>query len=225
MPIMIRRAQALFPLKVAGAGCTFNRVEVTAYPEFDSGKKSCACAGKSDEVKHLLGYARHGEGIETIDIAVVVHFDNLDFEEASYGLALAVSDKRARFGPRGGDATIVATGIIGNRGRVSRIEAFAEKLALVHDTQPAGTLFLFPLANRDEAIEGLAALTAKGIDWRAVGAIDELDELWQSDAMTGEADEGASNGRLAGLAVFTKGLALGFLLMLGLVTGIAAVLR
>ena len=68
---MLRRAQVLFPVKVAGDGCKLNRLEVTAYPDSHGGRKSCP-SGKSAEVKRLLGYARHAEGIEAVDMDVLV---------------------------------------------------------------------------------------------------------------------------------------------------------
>jgi hypothetical protein len=245
--MMMRHAQALFPVKVAGAGCKLNRVEVTAYPQqAHAGRKSCP-SGKSAEVKRLLGYARYGEGIEAVDMDVVVHMDDTDFDEGSYGLALAISDKLARFGvhdaandktsDKTGDETgdtppatpdIVATGIIGNQGAVTAIGAFPEKLALVLDSQGPGTLFVFPAANRDDRqadiAAGLAALTAKGIAWRAVASIVELSDLWretpQATAPLPETPQTVPPWR-ANLMPFARGLLLGFLLVLGLAAGLA----
>lgn len=113
--LMMREAHVWFPLTVAGSRCKLNRVEVAAYPQSHRGRKSCP-SGKSGEVKQLLGYARHGEGIEAVEMDVVVHMDDLDFAEGSFGLALAIADKLARFGANANAQEIVATGIVGNQG-------------------------------------------------------------------------------------------------------------
>jgi len=222
-PVMMRQAEVLFPVTVAGAGCKLNRVEVTAYPQSHRGRKSCP-SGKSEEVKRLLGYARHGEGIEAVEMDVVVHMDDLDFDEGSFGLALAISDKQARFGRCGDAENIVATGIVGNQGVVSGIGAFAQKLALVLEGQPAGTLFVFPRVNAVETEQGLAALTASGIAWRAVDALSDLTDLWQEAAVS-TLIEPVEARRYSWLTTFSKGLVLGFLLVLGLAAGVAVLLR
>ena len=221
--LMMRQAQVWFPVTVAGSRCKLNRVEVTAYPQSHRGRKSCP-SGKSGEVKQLLGYARHGEGIEAVEMDVVVHMDDLDFAEGSFGLALAIADKLARFGANANAQEIVATGIVGNQGGVSGIGAFADKLALVLDGQPAGTLFVFPRANAAEAEQGLAALTANGIAWRAVDAVSELADLWQETAAS-TSPAPLQGRRSSRLAAFSKGLVLGFLLVLGLAAGVAVMLR
>jgi len=232
--MIMRHAQALFPVKVAGAGCKLNRVEVSAYPQLHSGRKSCP-SGKSDEVKRLLGYARYGEGIEAVDMDVVVHMDDLDFDEGSYGLALAISDKQARFGAADDVFdTIIATGIIANQGRVERIGALADKLNSVLDQHGAGAVFVFPTANREppepEVENGLAALTAKGITWRAVASISELADLWRQPAPSDEVATSSQPRTTAAptwhnrLSLFAKGLLLGFLLILGLAAGLALLL-
>lgn len=218
----MREAKVLFPLKEAGVGCTMNRLSVQAYPDSPSGK-TCCVAGNSDEVKRLLGYIRYGEGIDTVDLSVVVHFDSQDFSEDSFGLALAVADKRARYGCDDQQA-IVATGVIGVRGAVTGVESFADKVALAVDTLVPGDLFLFPSENRGDAPEGLAALGAKGVAWRAAAFLDELSDLWGASPAVTRTSERRFAGLRRDMALFAKGLVVGFLLILGLALGIAVLL-
>jgi len=215
----MRQAEVVFPVKVAAAGCKPHRVEVTAYPTSHRGRKSCP-SGKSDEVKRLLGYARYGEGIEAVDMDVVVHMDDTDFDEGSFGLAVAVCDKLARFGAAVEVGPVVATGMVGNRGVVSAVAAFSDKLAWVAESQPSGSLFLFPQDNAKGAEEGLAKLSTKGIRQRGVASVGELSNLWNEPGGggdDGQVDVSAPRTWHAGLAVFVGGAILGFLLVAGLV--------
>lgn len=198
-----RTAKVDFP--TAGSVPSINHVQVVGYPHRHQGVISCSQTTKREEVKRLLGYARHNEGIETIDIDVVVRFSDPDFNGQSYGLALALADKRARCDEQGNYNRIIATGIVGNQGKISRVEAFQEKLALVMPLLDDKSLFLFPRENLDavpKALEEWAIVTGT---WRAVSHLDELHNLWQTDVPVSTVQAVGNRWR-----VFLKGLMWGF---------------
>jgi len=75
---------------------------------------------------------------------VVVHFARNDFDGLSFGLALTLADKRARYGVAGHTGRIVATGTIEPLGQVAEVEGFNVKLACVERELTPGDLFVYP---------------------------------------------------------------------------------
>ncbi|MBK1646486.1 hypothetical protein CKO25_17910 [Thiocapsa imhoffii] len=146
-----------------------------------NGMRSCASDRKSAQVKRLLSYARQGEGIETLDIDVVVGFDDDDFEGQSFGLALALADKLARFqSSRTSPNRLCATGILGNGGQLSAVDAFPEKVHLAFQALEPHSTLAFPNANLLDHTPLLNRLAEADIELRAVNNLADLSELWQT---------------------------------------------
>ena len=75
-----------------------NHVRVTAY--FDSLGRVVSMPSSRNHAaraKLVIDNARYGEHKPTVDVDVVVHFANNDFDGDSFGLALALADKLARY--------------------------------------------------------------------------------------------------------------------------------
>lgn len=174
----IQRAEVLFP--TCGPSARMNRVRVTAYPDRHNGIRSCPWADKVKAVKKIIGYSRDDEGIETIDIDVVVQFDEDDFDGDSFGLALALADKRARFCSVDGPVAICATGAIHNKGRVGPIDCLQSKVKLALETLNPGSIFLIPDQDRLEESKSLAQLQLQGVQVVAATSLTELRWLWSS---------------------------------------------
>lgn len=158
-----------------------NSVCVTAYPDRHSGMRSCPSARKVTLVKDLLGHGRHDEGIDTIDIDVVVQFDDDDFEGQSFGLALVLADKLARFPNGTPSPRICGTGIIANKGRIEGVEHFPGKVAQAAVSLAKGDVFAFPITNYAHDPEGLRRLAAQGVRLRSVHSLEELRHLWDKN--------------------------------------------
>lgn len=172
------RCSVIFP--VAGLPASLNQVHVVGYLHRHTGARSCPYPSKSADVKKILGYSRHDEGIGTVDMDVVVQFDDPDFDGDSFALALAIADKRARFGESGKYRSIAATGTLRNKGIVDRVSGLAEKLHALSTLSPGG-LLLLPAAQAKECPSKVASLQNDGIEVRYVSNLDELADLWQSE--------------------------------------------
>jgi hypothetical protein len=133
-------------------------------------------------VKLILEQARFGEHQPWVNMDVVVHFTNPDFDGLSFGLALALADKRARYGSVGRAGRLVATGVVGPQGVVEAVEAFAVKLTCMEQVLTAGDLFIYPARNVSQAEaqvqEALGRLRSRGIVLRAVEYITDVRDLW-----------------------------------------------
>ncbi|MDG4551108.1 MAG: hypothetical protein P9F19_17205 [Candidatus Contendobacter sp.] len=110
----------------------------------------------------------------------MIRFSDPDFEGSSYGLALALADKRARFGERGPFERIIATGVLSKPGCIARVEAFPQKLALVLEKLDQQSLFVFPKENLDDPAVLERTMVGKGM-MRAVSHLNELHDLWQAE--------------------------------------------
>ena len=174
----MREAKVLFP--TCGPDQSMNRVRVLAYPERSNGMRSCASDRKLAQVKRILSHARDGEGIESVDTDVVVRFDNDEFEGQSFGLALALADKLARFASeKESQFVLCATGVLKNQGQIERVEAFPEKLDLARRTLTPGSMFVFPEDNQWESHDALGNLLEAGIILRSARNLTELGEFWK----------------------------------------------
>lgn len=145
-------------------------------------------AGVDDEAaRRIIGAARHEETDERAANGVIALFSNPLFGGASFGLALAIADKMTRFGAFQEQRQIVATGRIpaDGCGSVEMIGEFEAKLGLIEQNAADASLFVFPgqhLKDLSKDIQQrLDALEAKGIQWRAINHVQELDGvLWVS---------------------------------------------
>lgn len=115
----------------------------------------------------------------------------------SFGLAVAIADRSARYGfsKKVVNKRIVATGALleKHQGEVEAIDHFLDKIAVVQHFRsiiPKGSLFIFPLKNLatdDTRVAGaLKQLEESGIEYRAVAHINELNDLFPG--LSGEVD-------------------------------------
>ena len=137
--------------------------------------------------KRIIGATRHGESSPAAAHGVIALFSNPMFGGESYGLALAICDKIARLETAEQLTQIIATGRIPHDGcgKIKHIGGFIEKLNAVAASAANGAIFIFPRDNLDDAEEeigpALENLEKRGIQWRAIKHIDELDGvLWSS---------------------------------------------
>lgn len=160
-----------------------NHVRVTAY--FDSlGRVVSMPASRNHaaRAKLVIDNARYGEHKPTVDVDVVVHFANNDFDGESFGLALALADKLARYGAAGQTGRVVATGVVGPQGEVTAVGAFLAKVTYLARVLQSGDLFVYPTGNpattEMTGCEALQRMQNKGIILRAVEHIAQLSDLW-----------------------------------------------
>ncbi len=148
-------------------------------------------SGNEDIFYQVIRDVRHSEPTDAkLSLKTRVRFDS-EFFGGSFGLAAAIADRSARYGfAKGWDSKrIVATGVILPRrgGEIGEIDALAEKIVIVERFIPAGSLFIVPKANVEgdskALVPKLDALRTRGIDWRAVSHIDDLNDLLASDEL------------------------------------------
>jgi hypothetical protein len=177
-----------------------------------------ALGHQRDEVLDILIDARSGEAPERRLDGVLVRFLRRDFSGSSFGAALALADKRARY-PKSGEAAaadrLIATGqlLCGGRGAIGAIEGFEAKArAVLASVDPAAAppVFVFPAANWQGAAEGIRAAleTARAegrIHLRPAERIDELADLWGGAEDPARPNPGP--GRRRGLAFAAAGVA------------------
>ncbi|WP_439530809.1 hypothetical protein [Pannonibacter sp.] len=135
---------------------------------------------------------------------VRARFDGNSFDGPSFGLALAIADRSARYGyaePFAG-RHIIATGEIpkDGQGEVGPIDGFAAKVRLLEREAPAGSLFVFPTANLEaatpETLQALKRAEERGtFFWRAVDHLRQLEDLFADPAAAPRlAAKGAAKG-------------------------------
>lgn len=144
----------LFPV-VAPSGVSFETVHVERVEMLDRADRFVQGPGLADTAIEILMDARSGEPKEARLDGVSVVVTGRGFSGKSYGLALAIADKRAR-ALGSAETAVIATGTVVNRGRgvVGPIEGFAAKAQAVVDRAAAADTpidFAFPQANWDSA--------------------------------------------------------------------------
>lgn len=216
---MASTASVGFP--VVGVTKDINSVSVHSYPQRHNGTKSCAYVDKSKAVKTILGHSRSDEEIDTVDIDVVVKFANPDFSGNSFGLALALADKLARFGSQHTYPAIVATGTLETQGIISAVDGFAEKLDIVAKEATRDSLFIYSQGNTSLDASIAKQLEANGVTLRSASCLAELQDLWQSRATMQEPTDDARHSNWLALL---RGVTLGIVLV-AVVTGVLMVYR
>lgn len=182
---------------VAGGRSGMNHVRVIAYVDSLGRVVSVPSArNHAARAKIVIDNARYGEHKPFVDMDVVAHFANNDFDGDSFGLALALADKRARYGVAGPPGRIVATGVVGPQGEVTAVGAFPEKVTYLRRVLQSGDLFIYPTGNATEvAVQAaLQRLRRQGIVLRGVKSVGEVSALWASkthNAPSGEAKQGS----------------------------------
>lgn len=142
---------------------------------------------------NIVGASRQGEHHRAAADGVIATISNPNFTGRSYGLALAIADKMARYAPAQGIGAIYATGRIeaDSRGLVSAVDGINNKLKLVEGVIKAGDIFLFPKVCEqvDDAVQQklLKAIRAKFAKCYAISNLcDARDLLWVIEHSTQE---------------------------------------
>ena len=176
------RAVVYFPL-VGSDGDGLGSLECMPWGEAGGRRFMVSHPRFNTEVEQILADSRFNETAGHSEDCVRVRFAPSDFGGGSYGLALAIADKMARFGATG--QLVYATGRIAadGHGAVGAIDHFEAKLMLIENCLRSGDVFAFPQQNLDqlsaEARRSLALLGARsGVHYRPVSHIDELNDIF-----------------------------------------------
>jgi hypothetical protein len=188
-----------FPIVILGEA-VLTDVRVERMPSLD--REARFAAGlQRPETMDILADARAIEPDERRLDGVMVRFLRRDFSGASFGLALALADKRARHSapsPR-----VIATGCLpcGGGGTIAAVDGFDAKvrrvLAGLEADSADAPVFAYPAANADDAGEATLnaldqAAQAGRIVLRPARALSDLEDLWRE---TGEAMPPQRNAR------------------------------
>jgi hypothetical protein len=146
--------------------------------------------GKSDVYYQAISDARFSEADPSkATLHTHAQVDPGDFGGSSFGLAAAIADKAARYGlpaPLEG-RHIIATGVMakGGHGEVAEVDSFDAKLRLLELEAPAGSVFVFPVANIANNTAAAAFLerlrASRQIISRGVSHIAELDDWFRDN--------------------------------------------
>jgi uncharacterized protein YegL len=175
------RRDVLVEFPVAGGQASgMNHVRVIAY--FDSLGRVISVPASHNHAaraKVIIDNARYGEHKPMVDVDVVVHFANNDFDGDSFGVALALADKRARYDMAGMTGRLVATGIVGPQGEVTAVDAFPAKVAYLAQLLKAGDLFVYPTSNATGTVQAaLQRLRQQGVVLRSIERLAQVRDLW-----------------------------------------------
>jgi|GEM_PF-5436326 len=162
-------------------------VTINCFPSVELKSTIKAVTGVDEEIAaRIIGASRYGETDGRAGIGVMALFSNPLFNGESYGLALAIADKMARFENENNWTEIYATGSIpaDGCGRVKAVGGFSEKIELLLDKAKPGSLFIYPKENNvsDQIKKGLDLLQEKKVMSMEVDAVDDLQGfLWESN--------------------------------------------
>ena len=146
----------LFPIVSSGrsylATVRFARLNPKDYPA----GRALVLAHDDREVEHILADARFGETIGTeITLPVWIRFMPQQFGGRSYGLALALADKRARYCSNHAFANgrLIATGLMTEDGcgRIGEVDSLRDSLVATAAEALSGDLIVLPRANLKQA--------------------------------------------------------------------------
>ena len=146
-------ARAKFPT-TGPSGPALETIVVERLPILDR-QPRFAIAPETDDAIDILMSARAGdEPARRLD-GVSIGISSRQFGGKSFGLALAIADRRAR-APGHDDTVIVATGCVlpNEPGKVGPVDGFAQKALHVLEfalQQPQAPIFAFPAVNWDAA--------------------------------------------------------------------------
>ncbi len=182
-------SDVLFPIvgssgtQIATVRC--DRLDAKDYPA----GRALVLARDEQEIERILADARAREpsGPEIVR-PIWVRFIPQQFTGRSYGLALALADKRSRYrrGRKPDDGRLFATGIIveDGFGEIGEVDAFTEKLAAIADEAKPGDIVALPKGNVErlspEAEGLLEEFDQSGVIWRAADYLDELVDLYEA---------------------------------------------
>jgi hypothetical protein len=187
MPAERALAEADFPIVALGEA-TMGRVRVERMPDLDRLERFASGHGRPAALDALIDARAIEPGPRRLD-GVLIRFFAKDFSGESYGLALALADKFARF-PPGPEANVIATGALvpGEEGLVGTIDGFEAKArAVIAHARAANrpSLFAFPKENWTRASPAVrealeAASEAGGLILRPVERLADLADLWRA---------------------------------------------
>lgn len=156
-------------------------------PEHYPAGRALVLARDEREVERILADARHDEpsGAE-ITRPIRVRVKPSQFTGESFGLALAIADKRARHDQdiEGQRFAIFATGVLSadGAGRVGAVTDIEAKLEVIDGTAKAGDVVALPKANADAAgtglNESLDRLAQRGVTCLSVEHLNDVEALW-----------------------------------------------
>lgn len=108
-----------------------------------------------DTAARIIGASRHSESAEQVALGVIALFDLQLFTGESYGLALAIADKMARYRNSVYAGSVYATGYIplDGCGDVAAVDDFEEKLTIMEREGCQSGVFVFPSENLRRAGE------------------------------------------------------------------------
>ena len=113
--------------------------------------------------------------------------DPNDFDGSSFGLAVAIADRSARYGfsAKLVGRQVIATGTIeaGGQGAVMAVDGFEAKVRLLEREAAADSMFVFPAANLERADEDTRqrlerARRSGRFSWKAITHVAELDDFF-----------------------------------------------
>lgn len=163
-------------------------VTINCFPSDELKGTIKVVTGIDEEIaRRVIGASRFKESDSRAGMGVMALFSNPLFSGESYGLALAIADKLARFDMNQQWVEVYATGTVpaDGCGIVSKIDGFAEKLDLLIEQAKPGSLFIYPKNNlpssSDTIQEKLYLLQNKGVKCISIATIDDLaGKLWPS---------------------------------------------
>ncbi|MEG3123843.1 hypothetical protein [Sphingomonas sp. GB1N7] len=181
-------AEVEFPIVILGEA-VMTAVRVERMAALDRQERFAVGHQRADAID-VLTDARADESDDRRLDGAMVRFLRRDFSGGSYALALALADKRARYGAPG-NARIIATGCLpcGGRGAIDPVDGFDAKVRrVVAGLDPSvetAPIFAFASVNFcDLADPTRTALTeaqeAGRIAVRAVDRLEQLKDLWRS---------------------------------------------
>lgn len=201
-----------FPVVVLGSAVLAS-LRVERLSSLDRSERFAAGHDRAEALDVLMD-ARAKDPEERRLDGVLIRFMRKDFSGPSYGLALALADKRARFPPPE-RVRVIATGQIlpGGDGGVGSIEGFAQKAQTVLEACEAAAapiVFAFPKENwreaSDEVRAGLEAAQEAGkLRLRPAAHLDALDDLWDAPQGGARARSLRPSAALAAVAVGVLG--------------------
>ncbi len=146
-------------------------------------------SGSDEETaKRIIGASRYNEEDKRAAEGVMAVFSNPMFGGESYGLALAIADKLARYNKCSNWSEIYVTGRIppDGCGTVEDVGEFEQKLDILLQYGQADSIFLFPEKNIGQHIarvtDKINQLEQNGITCKSVKQVGELEGfLWSSN--------------------------------------------
>ncbi len=181
--------QVMFPCVHGLAKGQF--VTINCFPAAELKSSIKVVTGVDEEIaRRVIGASRYDESDSRAGTGVMALFSNPLFTGESYGLALAIADKLARYKAAAEWKAIYATGAVpaDGCGRIDTIRSFGEKLDLLYEKAEPDSLFVYPRKNvsaTGQTQDKLEKLRSKGVKCVAIANISDLQgRVWHTKART-----------------------------------------